>query len=153
MKILLAIDDSIYSEEAVREVAARAWPPDTSVRVLHVVEKFVPPAAELWHDAGGNLERAHEEVRTRASQMLDRAAEELRSCGLTVETKVRDGDPRTTIIDEAREWSADLIVVGSHGYTGLKRLLLGSVAQAVVDHAPCTVEVVHQKQDEEKSGG
>ena len=151
MRVLLAVDDSPYSEEAVREVAARTWPPDTTVRVLHVVEKFVPPAAELWYDAGGDLERAREEVKTRAAEILASVAERLRSSGLTVETALRDGDPRTGIVDEAREWSADLIVVGSHGYTGVKRLLLGSVAQAVVDHAPCSVEVVHQKQAEGKS--
>ena len=153
MKILLAVDESPCSEEAIKEVAARTWPPDTTVRVLHVVGKFVPPAAELWYDAGGNLERAREEVKTREAEMLDGVAEKLRSSGLTVETMVRDGDPRTRIVDEAREWSADLIVVGSHGYTGLKRLLLGSVAQAVVDHAPCSVKVVHKKQTEEKTDG
>ena len=61
---------------------------------------------------------------------------------------MRDGDPRTVIVDEAKEWSADLIVMGSHGYTGLKRLLLGSVAHSVVSHAPCSVEVVRVKQTE-----
>jgi nucleotide-binding universal stress UspA family protein len=60
---------------------------------------------------------------------------------------VRYGDARSCIVDEAKEWGADLIVVGSHGYTGLKRLLLGSVAQSVVTHAPCSVEVVRGKQD------
>jgi nucleotide-binding universal stress UspA family protein len=59
---------------------------------------------------------------------------------------VRHGDPRSVTIDEATEWRADLIVVGSHGYTGIKRLLLGSVAHSVVSHAPCSVEVVRQKQ-------
>ena len=59
---------------------------------------------------------------------------------------MRDGDPRSAIVDEAEEWGADLIVVGSHGYTGLKRWLLGSVAQSVVGHAPCSVEVVRRKQ-------
>jgi nucleotide-binding universal stress UspA family protein len=49
------------------------------------------------------------------------------------------------IIGEARKWSADLIVLGSHGYTGLKRLLLGSVALFVVSHAPCSVEIVRKK--------
>ena len=48
-------------------------------------------------------------------------------------------------VDEATEWPADLIVLGSHGYTGLKRWLLGSVAQSVVAHASCSVEVVRGK--------
>ena len=73
--------------------------------------------------------------------------EKLRASGLRVETAVSDGDPRSAIVDAAREWGADLIIVGSHGYTGVKRWLLGSVAQSVVSHAPCSVEVVRQKPD------
>jgi nucleotide-binding universal stress UspA family protein len=57
---------------------------------------------------------------------------------------VREGDARSAILDEADSWGADLIVVGSHGRTGLKRLVLGSVAAAVVAHAHCSVEVVRR---------
>ena len=52
------------------------------------------------------------------------------------------GPPRTVILDEAERWGADLIVVGSHGYRAWERFLLGSVSQAVVSHAKCSVEVV-----------
>lgn len=75
-------------------------------------------------------------------------ADSLRASGLTAETAVRYGDARSVIVDEAKEWDADLIVVGSHGYTGVIRWLLGSVAQSVVSHAPCSVEVVRKKQKE-----
>ena len=149
MKILLAVDGSEYSAEAVREIAARPWPPQTTVRVLSAVEPITPPAAELWYDAGGSLERAKQEMQRRAEQLTVGVAETLRSSGLAAETVVRDGDPRSVIVDEARDWSADLIVVGSHGYTGIKRWLLGSVAQSVVAHAPSSVEVGRKKQMEE----
>jgi nucleotide-binding universal stress UspA family protein len=149
MKILLAIDGSEYSAEAVNIVAGRPWPEGTEVRVLTAVEPVAPPATELWYDAGGSLERARQEMGTRAEQIAAGAAESLRAGGLTAETAVRDGEPRSVIVDEAREWDADLIVLGSHGYTGLKRWLLGSVAQAVVGHAPCSVEVVRRKQTPE----
>jgi nucleotide-binding universal stress UspA family protein len=119
------------------------------VRVLSAVEPVTPPAAELWYDAGGSLERAKQEMQRRAEQLTLGVAETLRSSGLAAETVVRDGDPRSVIVDEARDWSADLIVVGSHGYTGIKRWLLGSVAQSVVAHAPCSVEVGRKKQIEE----
>ena len=148
MKILLAIDGSRYSADAAREVAERLWPPDTTVRVLSAVDSIYPPASELWYDSG-DIERAQQEMRKDAEQLVTETAETLRSSsGLTIETVVRDGDPRTVIVDEAKEWSADLIVMGSHGYTGLKRLLLGSVAHSVVSHAPCSVEVVRVKQTE-----
>jgi nucleotide-binding universal stress UspA family protein len=145
MKILLAIDDSKYSEDAVEAVAARPWPPDTTVRVLAAAERITPPAAELWYDAGGSLERARQEITAHYEELTRRVAESLQGRGLTAETAVRDGDPRSVIVDEAKDWSADLIVVGSHGRTGIKRWLLGSVAQSVVSHAPCSVEVVRRK--------
>ncbi len=148
MKILLAIDDSPYSEAAVEAVASMPWPPETTVRVLSAVEPFVPPAAELWYDAGGSLERARQEITNQYEELTTRMAERLRARGLKVDTTVRDGDPRSVIVDEAKEWSADLIVVGSHGRTGIARLLLGSVAQSVVSHAPCSVQVVRKKAEE-----
>jgi nucleotide-binding universal stress UspA family protein len=149
MKILLAVDGSEYSAEAVESVAARPWPPGTTVRVLSSVERVVPPAAEVWYDAGGSLERAREDLTKRADRLAAGFAERLRAGGLTAETAVRDGDPRSVIVDEAGGWGADLVVVGSHGYTGLKRWLLGSVAQSVVSHAPCSVEVVRRKKTAE----
>jgi general stress protein 26/nucleotide-binding universal stress UspA family protein len=145
MKILLAVDDSPYSSEAIREVVTRTWPPGTTVRVLSAGEDIPPPAAELWYDAGGDLERANQELTERFEQLTARVAESLAAAGLKAEPLVRHGDPRSVIVEEAKEWGADLIVVGSHGYTGFKRLLLGSVAQSVVSHAPCSVEVVRLK--------
>jgi general stress protein 26/nucleotide-binding universal stress UspA family protein len=145
MKILLAVDDSSYSSEAVKEVAARSWPPGTIVRVLSAVEDIPPPATELWYDAGGSLEIANQELTERFEQLTRRTVESLAAAGLNAEPLVRHGDPRSVIVEEAKEWGADLIVLGSHGYTGFKRLLLGSVAQSVVSHAPCSVEVVRLK--------
>jgi nucleotide-binding universal stress UspA family protein len=55
------------------------------------------------------------------------------------------GSPRSVILDEAESWGADLVVVGSHGYGAWQRFLLGSVSQAVVSHAKCSVEVVRCK--------
>ena len=67
---------------------------------------------------------------------------------LLVHTKILTGNPRNSILDEAEEWGADLIVVGSHGYTGLKRVLIGSVSLAIASHAHCSVEIVRQRHQE-----
>jgi nucleotide-binding universal stress UspA family protein len=148
MKILLAVDDSEYSEAAVEAIASRPWPHGSTVRLLSAVEPVVPPAAELWYDAAGSLERLRQEITKHHEELTARVAERLQPTGLTVETVVRAGDPRSVIVDEAKEWSADLIVVGSHGRTGIARLLLGSVAHSVVSHAPCSVEVVRKKAEQ-----
>ena len=145
MRILLAVDHSEYSAEAIEEVAIRPWPPNTIVRVVSVVEPLTPPASELWYDAGGSLERVHQDLNKRVNELAMSVAGKLEGKGLIVETSIRQGDPRSEIVDEARDWSADLIILGSHGYTGIKRFLLGSVALSVVSHAPCSVEVVRRK--------
>ena len=151
MKVLLAIDEEPCSEEAVNEVGRRLWDEGTTIRVLHSVGKFVPPAQELWHDSGGDLGRARQEIKDRSKQLTERAADWLREQGLTVETSVRDGEPGPAVVEEAKEWGANLIIVGSRGHTGLRRLFEGSVAHYVVDHAHCPVEVIHAKDGEEKS--
>ena len=145
MKILLAIDESEFSQEAIREVEERFGNPDTTVRVLHVVGTFVPPAAALL-DAGGSVEGVRADVAGRYQTLVDETAERLNARRLTAEGVVKDGDPGKVIVNEAREWGADVIVVGSHGRGGLGRLLMGSVAQYVVNHAPCSVEVAHRKE-------
>jgi nucleotide-binding universal stress UspA family protein len=145
MKILLAVDHSEYSAAAIKEVATRPWPAKSTVRVLSVVEPLPPPAAELWYDGRGSLDLAHKELRQRALEFVKRIVAKLRKRNLKVEAAIRDGHPRTAIVDEARKWRADLIVLGSHGRTGLTRLLLGSVAASVVGHSPCSVEVVRLK--------
>lgn len=142
MKVLLPVDGSPYSNKAVRTVAERPWPAQSIVRVLAVVEFVTPPIGEVVY-TGGDMEGARQEVQKLAA----RTAASLENMGLTIETAVREGDPRSVIVEEAEQWNAELIVMGTHGYTGLKRLLLGSVAQAVVAHAPCSVEVVRKREN------
>ena len=144
MRILLAVDGSAPSQAAIDEIAERPWPTSSTVRVMSVVTPYIPPAIEFVPGAFAPQEVLQEHEQN-AQEITARAAARLNRSGLLVDTAVRQGDPRTVIVDEATEWGATLIVVGSHGHTGLTRLLLGSVAQAVVAHAPCSVEVVRRR--------
>jgi nucleotide-binding universal stress UspA family protein len=153
VKVLLAVDEEPCSEEAVNEVGNRQWGAGTTVRVLHAVGKFVPPAQELWYDAGGDPERARQEIRDRSMELAERVAGWLREQGLQAEAALREGEPGRAVVEEAKEWGADLVVVGSRGHTGLRRLLEGSVSQYVVDHAHCPVEVVHCQETKEGQDG
>lgn len=143
MTILLAIDGSEPSRDAVDEVAHRPWPSPSTLRILSVIQPYTPPATEVVL-AGATLEEIRQRQATDAERVTREAGGRIATPGLSVETAIREGDPRTVIVDTADEWQADLIVVGSHGWTGLKRLMLGSVAQAVVAHAHCSVEVVRR---------
>jgi nucleotide-binding universal stress UspA family protein len=142
MKILIAIDGSDFSQQALKSVIARPWPPDTQVKVLHVVE---PPSLLMGREMGGydpEFETVWKALRGQARHLVEKAAEKLREAKFNVSTELVEGDPKSQIIDIAHDWRADLIVLGSHGRTGLSRFLLGSVSQGVVRHAHCSVEVV-----------
>jgi nucleotide-binding universal stress UspA family protein len=145
MKILLAVDESPGSEDAVLEIADRRWPAGTSVRLLHVIGKFVPPAAELWYDAEGSIEEANAEVVERQEEVMEQLATLLHRRDLQIEKVMTHGKAGECIVAEAEEWGADLIVLGSHGHGALARLLFGSVSRFVSEHASCSVEVVHTK--------
>jgi len=145
MKILLAVDGSSHSQEAVDDVARRPWPPGSTVRVLSVIQPSTPPATEFVL-AGSTLDDIRRQQTADADHLTARAAEAVKAAGVSAETTVREGDPRSVIVDEADEWGTDLIVVGSHGRTGVKRWLLGSVAGSIVSHAPCSVEVVRKRE-------
>jgi nucleotide-binding universal stress UspA family protein len=152
MKILLAVDDSEYSALAAREVAKRPWPRGATVRVLTVAEPFPPIAMEPWYGGRESLIHIGKEVKQGAQDLANKTAESLKKKGIKTQAVVLEGDPRFRIVDEADRWAADLIVMGSHGYTGIKRLLLGSVASSVVGHAPCSVEIVRRKKKKSGSG-
>jgi nucleotide-binding universal stress UspA family protein len=145
MKILLAVDSSKYSAAAIKEVAKRPWPPNSTVRVLSVVEPYPGIAVEAWAGGRESLETLDREMKRRAINLTKKTVDRLKTKELKVDAVVRTGAPSSEIVDEAHKWSADLIVLGSHGYTGVKRLILGSVAMSVVGHAPCSVEVVRRK--------
>ncbi len=142
MKVLLAIDGSAPSDAAVSEVCRRPWPQGTEVRIITVEN---PWKEELLR---GNLPSMYDEINVRlraeAWQRLNAAAAKVRSHApvMTVTPVFREGQPKDKILDEAEEWGADLIVVGSHGYGTLKRFLLGSVSMAVATGAHCSVEIV-----------
>jgi nucleotide-binding universal stress UspA family protein len=146
MKIILAIDESKFSQAAIQSVLHTARPQETEVRVLHVLEPiFVPPEAQTWTSLPVYAEMT-EQRRQHATELVKRAADSLKAAGFKVcSYAVEDGVPKLTIVDEAKEWGADLIVLGSHGRTGLGRLLLGSVSESVARHAACSVEIVRPR--------
>ena len=109
-----------------------------------MIQPYTPAATEVVL-AGPTLEEIRERQATEAEGLARDAGEHIAAPGLSVETAIREGDPRTEIVDAADEWQADLIVVGSHGRTGLKRLMLGSIAAAIVARAHCSVEVIRRR--------
>jgi nucleotide-binding universal stress UspA family protein len=144
MKILLAIDGSPHSNEAVLEVAKRPWPLGSTIKIVCAVESGSGVGPWLMSkDSAQELDRAKSE---KANTVLDQAADLLRKgCyDKRIITQIIEGSPSQAILDEAKSWEADLIVVGSHCYSALDRFLLGSVSSALASQASCSVEIVRR---------
>ena len=145
MKILVAVDGSSYSDAALDEVAQRPWPKPSEILVVTAYEFPISATPEVWALPPDYYEQLERAVREHADSIIDTAVAKLKKAvpaEVNVKGKAIPGSPKRVIADEAAEWKADLIVVGSHGYPAWERLLLGSVSQAVVSHAKCSVEVV-----------
>ena len=139
MKILLCVDESKHSEAALQAVLSEFRPQGTQVRVLHVLQPVsFGPLPQMAPDYAPELEGEAE----RARALVERAAKALQAAGFQTDSAVEKGDIRMRIIDTATEWKPDLIVVGSHGHSGIPRLLLGSRAEFVARNAPCSVQIV-----------
>jgi nucleotide-binding universal stress UspA family protein len=149
MKILLAIDGSAGSEEAVREVATTTWPAGSQVKVLSAaaVPQFI--AFDPLRTGQSVRFELLKREQARLSELVERTAawlgEPTLERHLKIETAVIEGNPKEVIVEEAERWGADLIVVGCHGYGPLKRFFLGSVSWAVALHAPCSVEIARSR--------
>jgi len=142
MRILLAVDGSQFSHAAVQAVMAHPNARDTEIRVLHVVE---PPTLLVAREMGGYdsaLDKAWEVERVQARELVEKTLELLRTKDLKVTRTVEDGDPKSKILEVAKDWRADLIVLGSHGRKALEHFLMGSVSEAVARHAHCSVKIV-----------
>jgi nucleotide-binding universal stress UspA family protein len=149
MRILLAVDGSKCSDAAIAEVARQPWPAGSEIRIVTVAEMPFFPSTEFGTLPQQYYEELEGVARERAHTTVEKAVEQLKRTQVTeipVDAQVVYEAPREAIVDVAVEWGADLIVLGSHGYRGYKRFLLGSVSQAVVAHAPCSVMVVRESQ-------
>jgi nucleotide-binding universal stress UspA family protein len=145
MKILIATDGSKYGDAAVRAAACRPWPKKSELRVMMVTER--PTISYVSGDYGLELAYNHlaGEMRESLNFAARHIAESLKAEGRLASYVVREGVVTEQIINEAREWGADLILVGTHSRRGISRFLFGSVSQLVAVHAPCSVEIIREQ--------
>ena len=137
--ILVPVDFSEPSQQVLDYAIALAGKLEASLTILHVIQRPVlGPGTGMGAVYGSYMEQ----VEPAAQQNIRDAVERVRKAGVECAGEVAHGTPFQQIIDMADNRQVDLIVMGSHGHTGLQHFLLGSVAERVVRLAPCPVLVV-----------
>jgi len=145
-KILCPVDFSESSAYALRYALAFAVAYDADLELLHVMEMpFLPPYSTT---AAPDLSMTIERIMQESQQALDELVERNKALHPRVTGRMVVGTPFIEIINAAKEGGVDLVVVGTHGRTGLKQILIGSVAEKVVRKSPCPVLAVkHPEHD------
>ena len=132
MKILIGVDATTSSQEAVQAAAARPWPTGSRFLLVTAIDPFFFARAPALLDQAKKCALEH----------LEHSAECLCHAGWNTATEVILGNPRRAITLFARDWGADLVMAGSRDLSDTERLFLGSTTQSLLRRAPCSVEIV-----------
>ena len=133
-RILVALDESEFSQAALDQAIQLGKLCGSKIYALSVVDLY-PGTMSLAADV-------EEELCKAAWKIVHDAQEKVQNEGLECETLVHmGGQPHEFIVREARDNDVDVIILGTHGRSGLRKVLVGSVAERVIGHAPCPVLV------------
>jgi nucleotide-binding universal stress UspA family protein len=147
MKILLATDGSDSARSATDYVMDFPFPAHSQITVLTVIDRDVfkkDEVGELNQEKETSLKETEQAVHNEAQELVAGETARLKAAGWSESSEVRVGHPAEEIVRAAERLGSDCIVVGSHGTSGIKRFLLGSVSDHVLEYAPCSVLIVKQ---------
>lgn len=150
MKILLATDGTKQSDSALEMLGRFKLSQSDEVKVVSVVDMAVPLAIDVYGGYLPDTTELEKAARDNATRVMEAAVAKTKSVSgeTNVTGEVLFGSPESRIVETAEAMKANLIILGSHGYNRWERLLLGSVSNSVMHHAPCSVMVV--RADSEK---
>lgn len=160
-RILLAYDGSACADAAILDLKRAGLPPKVSLLVVSVADVFLPPATGLTEESipesvvvsvqkGWDL--ADQKVKE-AKALAQKAAKKIKTSfpGWQVQAESFADSPSWGVLRKAKEWKADLIVIGAHGLPSPGRIMLGSVSQMIATQASCSVRIVRGKSEDVKS--
>ena len=143
MKILLATDGSDSARVALDFLTDFPLPVGSEVILLSVIDWSAYLVESDYGDGQALIaEETRDALRHETEQLLAGETDRLKAAGWTGSTEVRHGNPADEIIQAAEDYGVDLVVLGSHGTSGIRRFLLGSVSGKVLEYAPCSVLIV-----------
>ena len=149
MKILLATDGTKYGDAAAAMLKRINLGDGDEIRIVSVVDMSMPLAVDVYGGYIPDTTELDKAARENAAKVVADATATLNAVfsgrNVSISTDVLFGSPDSRIVETAEEIKADLIVIGSHGYKRWERLLLGSVSNSVVHHAPCSVMIVRTR--------
>ncbi|MEM7062143.1 MAG: universal stress protein [Cyanobacteria bacterium P01_B01_bin.77] len=157
-KIVVGLDHSDLSLAALQQAIMFAQSCDAELKLTHVLVDGEPGAPQFSGYFGGSLypsinSMVLDSYQTdwnhfveRSQAKLDQQVSEIAHMGVAVSGRLLYGNPGTMLCELAQTWNADLMVVGSRGLSGISELLIGSVSNHVLHHAPCSVLIVHSQQ-------
>jgi nucleotide-binding universal stress UspA family protein len=150
MKILLATDGTKHGDSAVEMLKNLALTEGDEVKIVSVVDMAVPLAIDVYGGYLPDTTEIEKVAKENAEKVLQNAETRAKAIvhGAAVIGEVLFGSPESRIVETAENMKADLIVLGSHGYNRWERLLLGSVSNSVLHHAPCSVLIVRTETTE-----
>jgi nucleotide-binding universal stress UspA family protein len=142
IRLILAHDGSPQADAMVDAVCSRSWPKGTEARVVSVIQTLVATRADQMAGIAGTVSDINMEERHWMDVLGEESDRKLAQAGIHASRHVAEGDPMTTLVNEARDWNCDAIFMGARSRGTVERLLVGSVSSSVITHAPCTVEIV-----------
>jgi nucleotide-binding universal stress UspA family protein len=145
VRILLAVDGSRDAECAVTQVLERHWPANTAVRVIAVAEGRLQDASRTVPSIKKWVRSSDSDPNAWLGRYVESVERRLVEKGLVATGRVREGNPKTVLLELASRWRADAVFLGARGLGRWERIVLGSVSTAVAVRAPCSVEVVRSR--------
>src|SRR5512139_436515 len=148
MNIVMALDRSRHARAAIQSVQRMGWPTGSTLTLLHVLEIVTISGGwqlhyhlELWKQFVGERQKLF----AQAQRFLERMETQLRPGNARLDVMVKWGLPLTGILEALKQQEADLVVVGSRSLSGVRRFLLGSVSEGVLNAAPCSVLISRRR--------
>jgi nucleotide-binding universal stress UspA family protein len=152
VKVLLATDGSKRGNSATEMLRSFALNEGDEVKIVSVVDMAVPLAIDIYGGYLPDTSDLEKTARENAAKILEQTVNQANSFfegrKVAINSEVLYGSPESRIVETAEKEGSDLIIIGSHGYNRWERLLLGSVSDSVIHHAPCSVLVVRAPADE-----
>jgi len=147
MKILVATDGTKQGDSAVEMLVNVKVGDGDEIKVISVVDMSVPLGIDIYGGYLPDTTEIEKVARENAEKALATSARRLKEItdGAAISSEVLFGSPESRIVETAEQFKADLIILGSHGYNRWERLLLGSVSDSVLHHAPCSVLIVRSQ--------